>query len=76
MDLQSSANTCFEQIFYTAQTALAYSVGRVAHGLANNGLTDAQRAALSPDDPEYRAAYVDLFVQGTEVDERAHTSTG
>lgn len=60
MDLQSSANTCFEQIFYTAQTALAYSVGRVAHGLANNGLTDAQRAALSPDDPEYRAAYVYL----------------
>ncbi|GAB1198391.1 hypothetical protein APSETT444_007710 [Aspergillus pseudonomiae] len=41
-------------IFYTAQTALAYSVGNVAHGLANNGMTDAQRAALSIDDPEYR----------------------
>ncbi|KAJ8195365.1 hypothetical protein LV164_002207 [Aspergillus fumigatus] len=50
-------------IFYTAQTALAYSVGRVAHGLANNGLTDAQRAALSPDDPEYRAAVVGSKIQ-------------
>jgi hypothetical protein len=55
---QSFANAYSEQVFYTAQTALAYSVGHVAHGLANNGLTDAQRAALSPDDPEYRAAYV------------------
>ncbi|KAH1808447.1 hypothetical protein KXX19_009669 [Aspergillus fumigatus] len=50
-------------IFYTAQTALAYSVGRVAHGLANNGLTDAQRAALSPDDPEYRAAVIGSKIQ-------------
>ncbi|KAE8332549.1 hypothetical protein BDV39DRAFT_216650 [Aspergillus sergii] len=41
-------------LFYTAQTALAYSVGNVAHGLANNGMTDAQRAGLSLDDPEYR----------------------
>ncbi|KAH2582165.1 hypothetical protein KXV99_009318 [Aspergillus fumigatus] len=50
-------------IFYTAQTALAYSVGRVAHGLANNSLTDAQRAALSPDDPEYRAAVIGSKIQ-------------
>lgn len=42
------------KLFYTAQTALAYSVGNVAHGLANNGMTDAQRAGLSLDDPEYR----------------------
>ncbi|UDD65586.1 hypothetical protein AFCA_012762 [Aspergillus flavus] len=41
-------------LFYTAQTALAYSVGNVAHGLANNGMTDAQRAGLSLDDSEYR----------------------
>ncbi|EWG49071.1 hypothetical protein FVEG_08689 [Fusarium verticillioides 7600] len=39
--------------FYTIQTTLAYNVGILAHGLANNGITDAQRAALSPGDPEY-----------------------
>ncbi|KAF4211817.1 hypothetical protein CNMCM5878_002018 [Aspergillus fumigatiaffinis] len=50
-------------VFYTAQTALAYSVGHVAHGLANNGLTDAQRAALSPDNPEYRAAVIGSKIQ-------------
>lgn len=48
------ANIQSEQIFYTAQTALAYSVGNVAHGLANNGLSDAQRATLSHDSPEYQ----------------------
>lgn len=41
-------------VFYIAETSLAYSVGHVANGLANNGMTDAQRAALSPDDPEFR----------------------
>jgi hypothetical protein len=41
-------------VFYTAETSLAYSVGHAANGLANNGMTDAQRVALSPDDPEYR----------------------
>ncbi|KAH8658062.1 hypothetical protein BX600DRAFT_514584 [Xylariales sp. PMI_506] len=40
-------------IFYSAQSALAYSVGAFAQGLANNGMTDAERAVLSPDDPEY-----------------------
>ncbi|KAJ5684725.1 uncharacterized protein N7477_001070 [Penicillium maclennaniae] len=40
-------------IFYTAQTALAYSVGHLAHGLANNSMTSAQRASLFPSDPEY-----------------------
>ncbi|KAK3385717.1 hypothetical protein B0H63DRAFT_494579 [Podospora didyma] len=39
--------------FYAIETCLAYSVGQVAHGFANNGMTDEQRAALSPDDPEY-----------------------
>lgn len=48
----------FLQIFYTAQTALAYSVGNVASGLANNSMTALQRAALSPHDPEYHARYV------------------
>ena len=34
--------------------ALAYSVGNVAHGLANNSMTEAQRAALDPGSAEYR----------------------
>lgn len=46
------------QAFYSAQAALAYSIGNIAHGLANNGMTDAERAALSPSDPEYQARYV------------------
>ncbi|KAB8075252.1 hypothetical protein BDV29DRAFT_172331 [Aspergillus leporis] len=49
--------------FYTAQTALAYSIGNVANGLANNGMTDAQRAALSVDDPEYRARVIGSKIQ-------------
>ncbi|KAF4345063.1 integral membrane protein PTH11 [Fusarium beomiforme] len=39
--------------FYTIQTTLAYNIGILAHGLANNGISDAQRVALSPSDPEY-----------------------
>ncbi|PLN80620.1 hypothetical protein BDW42DRAFT_170475 [Aspergillus taichungensis] len=50
-------------IFYTAQTALAYSVGNVAHGLANNGLTDAQRATLSHDGPEYQLRVIGSKIQ-------------
>ncbi|KAF7589611.1 hypothetical protein BBP40_004025 [Aspergillus hancockii] len=50
-------------LFYTAQTALAYSVGNVAHGLANNGMTDVQRAALSLDDPEYRYRVIGSKIQ-------------
>lgn len=45
------------QIFYTAQTALAYTVGDVANGLANNSMTTAQRIALSPDSLEYHHRY-------------------
>ncbi|PIG88515.1 hypothetical protein AARAC_001025 [Aspergillus arachidicola] len=51
------------RLFYTAQTALAYSVGNVAHGLANNGMTDAQRAGLSLDDPEYRFRVIGSKIQ-------------
>lgn len=47
--------TIFWQIFYSAQTAFAYSVSNVAHGLANNSMTAAQRTSLSPSDPEYEA---------------------
>ncbi|KAJ5115731.1 hypothetical protein N7456_000079 [Penicillium angulare] len=42
-------------IFYTAQTALAYSVGTFAGGLANNSMTTAQRSALLVTDPEYHS---------------------
>ena len=52
----SRANECV-QLFYVAETALAFSVGNVAHGLANGGMTDEQRAALSPTDPEYHLRY-------------------
>ncbi|KAF4964559.1 hypothetical protein FSARC_7518 [Fusarium sarcochroum] len=40
-------------VFYTIQTTLAYNIGILAHGLANNGMTDAERAALSPSSQEY-----------------------
>jgi len=41
------------QLLYTLQNCLGYQIGALAHGLANNGMTDAQRAALLPDSPEY-----------------------
>ncbi|KAJ6172804.1 hypothetical protein N7470_001871, partial [Penicillium chermesinum] len=50
-------------VFYTAQTALAYGVGNVAGGLANNGMTPAQRASLSTNDPEYHARVVGSKIQ-------------
>ncbi|RMY76712.1 hypothetical protein D0863_01802 [Hortaea werneckii] len=43
----------FAILCYFAETGLAYSVGSAAHGLANNGLTSAERDALSPKNPEY-----------------------
>ncbi|RMY63172.1 hypothetical protein D0865_00005 [Hortaea werneckii] len=43
----------FAILCYSAETALAYSVGNAAHGLANNGLTSAERDRLSPENPEY-----------------------
>ncbi|PYI01616.1 hypothetical protein BO78DRAFT_327150 [Aspergillus sclerotiicarbonarius CBS 121057] len=50
-------------IFYTAQVVLAYQVGETAHGLANNSMTDAQRAALAPDSAEYRARVIGSKIQ-------------
>lgn len=41
------------QITYSAETGLAYSVGNIAHGLANNSMTDAERKALDPNSEEY-----------------------
>ncbi|GKT56430.1 hypothetical protein ColTof4_09023 [Colletotrichum tofieldiae] len=40
-------------LFYTIQSTLAHSVGSIARGLANNGMSDEERATLSSDDPEY-----------------------
>ncbi|PYH80289.1 hypothetical protein BO82DRAFT_313273 [Aspergillus uvarum CBS 121591] len=50
-------------LFYTAQVSLAYNVGAVAHGLANNSMTDAQRAALTPESPEYHARVIGSKIQ-------------
>ncbi|KID79646.1 uncharacterized protein G6M90_00g017460 [Metarhizium brunneum] len=49
--------------FYTAQAALGYSIGNVAHGLANNGMSDAERVALSPSDPEYQSRVIGSKIQ-------------
>ncbi|KAH7140664.1 hypothetical protein EDB81DRAFT_61153 [Dactylonectria macrodidyma] len=47
---------------YSAETALAYSVGNIARGLANNSMTDAQRAALDPNSEEY-----ELRILGSKI---------
>ncbi|KAL0931393.1 uncharacterized protein CTRU02_214128 [Colletotrichum truncatum] len=39
---------------YSAETALAYSVGAYWRGLANNGMTDEQRRNLDPNSEEFR----------------------
>ncbi|KAK7429438.1 hypothetical protein QQZ08_004030 [Neonectria magnoliae] len=50
-------------MFYTVQANLAYSIGNAAQGLANNGMTDAQRFALSPDDQEYQFRVIGSKIQ-------------
>ncbi|KAH9844656.1 hypothetical protein Tdes44962_MAKER07192 [Teratosphaeria destructans] len=47
---------------YAAETATAYVVGAWYHGLANNGMTDAEREALIPSSPEY-----DMRVHGSKT---------
>jgi hypothetical protein len=42
---------------------LGYEIGNLAHGLANNGMTDAQRQALLPSDPEYGARVIGSQIQ-------------
>lgn len=44
-------------MLYAAQSALGYSVGNAAHGLANNSMTDAERAELGVNDLEYHFRY-------------------
>ncbi|RYP52353.1 hypothetical protein DL768_002464 [Monosporascus sp. mg162] len=49
--------------FYTIETSLAYAVGAVAKGLANNGMTDDQRLALDPSSSEYKLRVVGSKIQ-------------
>lgn len=42
-------------VFYAAQSALGWNIGYAAQGLANNAMTDEERASLSPEDPEFTA---------------------
>lgn len=46
------------QVGHCFETGLAFSVGEHAHGLANDAMTPEQRAALSPDSPEYQMRLV------------------
>ncbi|RGP63033.1 hypothetical protein FSPOR_8833 [Fusarium sporotrichioides] len=48
---------------YAIETGLAYSVGNVAFGLANNSITDERRASLQPDDPEYQIRVLGSKIQ-------------
>lgn len=41
------------QLLYTTQSTLAFFAVNHGEGLANNSMTDEQRAALSPDSVEY-----------------------
>ncbi|KAI1110404.1 hypothetical protein F5Y14DRAFT_465674 [Nemania sp. NC0429] len=50
-------------LFYTVQTVLGFSVGNLAHGLANNSLTDAQRLSLSPESAEYQQRVIGSKIQ-------------
>lgn len=55
------------QIFYGFETGLAYSVGAKAQGLANNGMTDEERAALDPSSQEYYLRSVRELKQKVET---------
>ncbi|KAI1821583.1 hypothetical protein F4861DRAFT_453759 [Xylaria intraflava] len=50
-------------LIYAAETALAYSVGAVAMGLANNGMTDEQRRTLDPNSTEYHTRVTGCKIQ-------------
>ncbi|KAI1350075.1 hypothetical protein F5Y01DRAFT_326768 [Xylaria sp. FL0043] len=49
-------------IFYIAETTAAYYVGAVAHGFANNGMSDRARQSLSLDNSEYHMSVSTLEV--------------
>lgn len=46
------------QLLYTTQSTLAYYAVNYGQSLANNAMTDAERAVLSPDSMEYQLRYV------------------
>ncbi|GAP92975.1 putative triacylglycerol lipase-like protein [Rosellinia necatrix] len=50
-------------LIYAAETALAYSVGAVAMGLANNGMTVAERRNLDPNGAEYHTRVTGCKIQ-------------
>ncbi|KAL2206381.1 hypothetical protein CC79DRAFT_1369800 [Sarocladium strictum] len=50
-------------ILYSAETALAYSVGNYAQGLANNSMTPYSRANLPAEHPEYQMRILGSKIQ-------------
>ncbi|KAH7262593.1 hypothetical protein BKA59DRAFT_519488 [Fusarium tricinctum] len=48
---------------YAIETGLAYSVGNIAYGLANNSITDERRASLQPGDREYQTRVLGSKIQ-------------
>ena len=63
-DEQSLWLTVRRKIAYSAETALAYSVGAYWKGLANNGMTDEQRRLLDPNSEEFMLRCVLLGARG------------
>ncbi|KAH6951140.1 hypothetical protein BKA56DRAFT_505876 [Ilyonectria sp. MPI-CAGE-AT-0026] len=52
---------------YTTEIVLAYTVGARFYGLANNAMTDEQRAALSPGSEEYKWRHKSSRVNGSKI---------
>ncbi|QBZ63072.1 hypothetical protein PoMZ_11965, partial [Pyricularia oryzae] len=50
-------------IGYASQCSLGYSIGNVAKGFANNGMTPEERANLDPNSPEYRFRIIGSQIQ-------------
>ncbi|KAM5478579.1 hypothetical protein McanCB56680_006270 [Microsporum canis] len=50
-------------VLYAAQSTLGYHVGSQAHGLANNFMSNEERAKLSVDDPEYHFRVIGSKIQ-------------
>ncbi|KAH6687187.1 hypothetical protein F5X68DRAFT_134025 [Plectosphaerella plurivora] len=50
-------------LFYSGESVLAWLVGYLAHGIANNGMTDEERANLSPTNPEYQMRITGSIIQ-------------
>ncbi|KAK2616411.1 hypothetical protein QQS21_000653 [Conoideocrella luteorostrata] len=54
---------CVATVLNGVQAGLAYSVGKVAHGMANNSLTNDERAALSANNPEHQLRVIGSKIQ-------------